>query len=134
MIQFSESASSQFELVEESAVENVFSFLSAVVCSNEAFDLLGAESLSINDFKHTLVLNFLAMLTIDQECDRRGSHFLSKVAQIHERTFGEKAEVGVAQPNVELCVGLIEETSVTVDSLSATESCLSLKEIFYSRL
>ena len=96
--------------------------------------MLGAKALGIDDFEHTLVLNFLAMLTIDEERDRRGSHLLSKVAQIHERTFGEKAEVGVAQPNVELCVGLIEETSVTVDSLGATESCLSLKEILYSRL
>lgn len=96
--------------------------------------MLGAEALGINDFKHTLVLSFLAMLTIYEECDRRGSHLLSKVAQIHERTFGEKAEVGVTEPNVELCVRLIEETSVTVDSLGATESGLGLKEILYRRL
>ncbi len=100
-------ASSQFEFVEESAVEDFLGAVS-ILGSNQVENVHGAKTPGINDIEHTPVLWLLTVLTINEERYGTCSERFAEVTQVHERTFREQGEICVTKPHKELVAQLIE--------------------------
>ena len=94
-------SNSELELEERSRLKDLLCGLT-VISINEFFQWVWSEFLSIDDFKHALVLLDLAVLRINREEYFYSPFLLRKIAQVHESALCEKDKISIAKLDVEI--------------------------------